>query len=42
MSVLALHDYFAKVHSENERVKCLFKGIIKMKIPHLLLLKQMD
>lgn len=29
MSVLALHDYFAKVHSENERVKCLFKGIIK-------------
>ena len=24
MSVLALHDYYAKTHNENERIKCLF------------------
>lgn len=29
MSVLALHDYYAKIHNENERIKCLFKGIIQ-------------
>ena len=29
MSVLALHDYYAKTHNENERIKCLFKGIIQ-------------
>ncbi len=29
MSVLALHDDYAKRHRENERVKCLFKGIIQ-------------
>lgn len=29
MSVLALHDYYAKTHNENERIKCLFKGTIQ-------------
>ena len=29
MSVLALQDFFAKKHNENDRIKCLFKGIIQ-------------
>ena len=29
MSVLALHDYYARTHNENERIKGLFKGIIQ-------------
>lgn len=29
MSVLAMHDYYANKHSEDELVKCLFKGVIR-------------